>query len=399
MGWTVASPRVAWGLCVLALVLVPTGPVMFAVAGPRPAALLFALSFAAVQISTAVVGAIVASRLPTNAVGWILVGMGAGLGISDTATAYGRCSTRLSEDPLPGEAIAYWLGNWTLIPLVFGGVALLVYVFPDGRFVSRRWRLAAQLSAVVVLVATLTDAFGPGKLEDAPALDNPFGTSGRVGDLVVKAGMVADVGALPVFGLAAAALVVRYRRSRGVERQQLKWISSALLLVAVSLGLAAGVPALGDTTFFVALFSLAAMPVMTGIAVLRYRLYDIDVVINRALVYATLTATLAAFYIGAVLLLQVVLRPFTAGSSLAIAVSTLAVAALFRPVRARIQDAVDRRFFRHRYDAALTLESFGARIRDQVELTGIGNDLLGVVNETVQPRHLSLWLAGPEGPR
>ena len=156
---------------------------------------------------------------------------------------------------------------------------------------------------------------------------------------------------------------------------------------------------LGAATFFLALFGLAAMPVAIGVAMLRYRLYDLDVVINRALVYTVLTATLGGVYLGSILLLQLVLNRFTEGSSLAIAVSTLAVAAVFRPARARIQDAVDRQFFRRRYDAGRTLDRFATHMRDQVALADIGTDLLTVVGETVQPAHASLWLRDREATR
>lgn len=386
-----SAPRLAWSLCAASLVLVLTGPVLLFLA-VREGALIFALAFAAIQIFTAVVGAVVASRLPENAVGWILLGIGTALGASNTLGAYGALGTNTARGPLPADDIAAWVGSWSFIPVVFGGVMLLVYVFPNGQFLSAAWRRAAQASLVLVACATLVDALIPGKLDDASGIENPVVATGWLADVVTRAQVVTDPLALPVFGLAAAGLVVRFRRSHGIERQQLKWISFALILVAVSLGLTAGVPILGNVTFFLALFALAAMPIATGFAMLRYRLYDIDVVINRALVYAVLTATLAAVYLGSVLLLQLALNRFTEGSSLAIAVSTLAVAALFRPARARIQEAVDRRFFRHKYDAGQTLDRFASHLRDQVDLADIGSDLLTVVSETVQPSHASLWL-------
>lgn len=391
----IGTTRLAWGLCALALLLLPTGPGLLLTEGSP--AVPFALSFAAVQISTAVVGAMVSARLPGNAVGWILLAMGVGVGLCSTATAWARPAEPGSE-PLPGAAYAAWFGGWAFTPVVFGGVVLLVYVFPDGHYLSRRWRWVAFLSMGVVLSATVVDAFTPGRLEDAD-LDNPFGAPGRLGDFVAAASNVTDTAALPVFALAVAVLVTRFRRSRGIERQQLKWISSALVLVAVSLGLTAGAPGIaGDTLFFLALFSLAAMPVATGIAVLRYRLYDIDVVLNRALVYGSLTAALGGLYVGTILLLQLMLRPFTDGSSLVIALSTLGVAAVFRPVRGRIQRVVDRRFFRRRYDAAVILETFSGHLRHEVDLGDIADQLGLVVAAAVQPGHVSLWLATRDEP-
>jgi hypothetical protein len=384
------ASRLAWSLCTVALLLVPTGPVLLLFA--QPSALYYSLTMGAVQMSTAVVGAVVASRLPRNAVGWILLTMGAGLGLSVTASAYGTLGISTERGPLPADNLVAWAGNWTFIPVVFGGVLILLHVFPDGRFLSDTWRRLAQLSAVVVLSAATVDALQPGELE-ASNVVNPLGATGWLADVVTFAGGITDPAAIPTFGLAAAGLVVRFRRSRAVERQQIKWISFALALVAVGLGVSAGAPEVaGDLPFLLALAALATVPVAIGVAMLRYRLYDIDVVINRTLVYAVLTATLGTAYLGSVLLLQLLLNRFTQGSSLAIAVSTLAVATLFRPARARIQDIVDRRFFRNKYDAGQTLDRFATHMRDQVDLTDIGSDLLAVVAETVQPRHVSLWL-------
>ncbi len=387
------APRLAWTLCGAALLLVLTGPASLMLS--RDQAWKYALSFGAAQITIAVVGAVVASRLPRNAIGWVLVGMGVGLGLSSTGTAYGALGVLTTHGPLPLDNLAIWFGEWTFVPVVFGGVLALLHLFPDGHFMSRRWRWLGLVSAAVVLSATAVDAFLPGPLEDVDGIDNPVGATGQLGAFITSIQGLVDFLALPVFACAAAALVVRFRRSTGIERQQLKWISAALILVGVSLGLTAGAPVFGEATFFIAFVALAAMPVATGVAMLRYRLYDIDVVINRALVYAALTATLAAVYLGSILLLQLALNRFTEGSSLAIAVSTLAVAALFRPARARIQEAVDRRFFRHKYDAGQTLERFAVHMRSQVELTGIGTDLLAVVTDTVQPAHASLWLRAP----
>ena len=358
----------------------------------RDQALRFALAFGAVLISTAVVGAVVASRLPHNAIGWILLAMGVGLGLSSTGTAYGALGVLTARGPLPFDEYAAWIGEWTFVPVVYGGVAALLYLFPDGYFLSRRWRWVGVASAGIVLVATAKDALAPGPLEDVDAIDNPVGATGWLADVVTTIDGIVDTLALPVFACAVASLVVRFRRSTGTERQQLKWISTALILVGIGLGMTAGAPVFGEATFFLALFSLAAMPVATGVAMLRYRLYDIDVVLNRALVYGALTAILAGVYLGAVLVLGLVLNPLAGGSGLSIAASTLAVAALFRPARARIQETVDRRFFRSKYDAAQTLDRFGSHLRDQVDLADIGTDLLAVVGETVQPTHASLWL-------
>lgn len=389
--------RLARCLIVVAAMGVITGPVLLL--RSAPGALAFSLSFAAVQISTTVVGAIVASRLPHNAVGWILLSMGAGLGLCITATAYGSLGTTTSTGPLPGDHVAAWVGEWSFTPVIYGGVVCLLHTFPDGQFLSARWRRVGYASAAIVLCATVSDMFAPGPLEDSDIM-NPFGTTGTVGDGIAMAQGVVDLLALPLFAAAIAVPIIRFRRARGVERQQLKWIVSALALVAVGLGLTAGAGnLLGELTFFLALLSLAAVPVATGIAMLRYRLYDIDVAINRTLVYGTLTAILAGVYLGAVLLLQLALSSVTNGSGLAVAASTLTTAALVRPARSRIQALVDRRFFRHKYDAAQTLQAFGSRLRGQIDLDDIGAGLLDAVGDTVHPRHVSLWLREREATR
>jgi len=255
---------------------------------------------------------------------------------------------------------------------------------------------ALALAVLGGLALSTGYALRAGKLD--PPFDmfvNPFGT-GDPGAMDGLAGLGWMTTAASV-AAGGAAILVRRRRSRGVERQQLKWIALAAALVGIEIVAnlfsyllnVQGVDGLRQVALGL---TLAAFPFAAGMAILRYRLYEIDVVINRTLVYGALTATLAVAYLGSVLLLQLLLRPLTEDSNLAIAVSTLAVAALFRPARARIQSAVDRRFYRRKYDAARTLERFGSRLRDEVELDALSAELRGVVADTMQPAHVSLWL-------
>ena len=243
-------------------------------------------------------------------------------------------------------------------------------------------------------MAVVSTALAPGPLKtaDFPWIDNPVGVAGLgLGTVAQLSLLVSLAGAL----VAVASLVVRYRRSRGVERLQLRWVAAAgcVLVLSVGPGSALASAWISEGAGWAAiLFGLLTMAGAVGVALLRYRLYDIDVVVNRALVYGALTATLAGIYLGTVLLLQLALNGVTGDSGLAVAASALAVAALFRPARARIQELVDRRFYRRKYDAGLTLAAFSAHLRDEVALDTVAAELRSVVMDTMQPAHVSLWL-------
>jgi hypothetical protein len=381
----VTAPRLAWGLFGLwvALALVAG---YYATRSDDPFEGLFMLGLTVF----AIVGAVVASRQPRNPIGWILEAVVIFSAVTSVLIGY----TATADDP---AGVAVWLDDWIAdvwIGLVAVGIPLL---FPDGRLPSPRWRVPASLAAGLFAVGILGRALGDRELEtEAPGTwPNPYALPGAAGD--VFAG-IASVSVL-VYGVPAligvAGLVVRMRGSHGVERQQLKWFAyvgvlllTALVVSAISLAThSLDVLGVVGWSSFLAL-STFGLPLAIGIAILRHRLYDIDVVINRTLVYGGLTATLGATYLGLVLLLGL-----TVGESdLAIALSTLAVAALFRPARARIQQAVDRRFYRRRYDAARTLEAFGGRLRDELDLDALQRELVKVVGDTVQPARASLWL-------
>jgi hypothetical protein len=376
----------------LALVLVIPGPVLQTVLDwTGPADLPFGIGFVGGQVCAACAGAMVASRHPRHAVAWIFLVMGVGVALGSASGAYAELGFNTDRGPLPGDELAAWLGGWIFIPIVFGLSMLLLLLFPDGRFLSARWRLAGWIIGVTAAIGSASTALTPGVLDGQPGVQNPVALSGEAGEVVEFLAVVTTALALPAFAVAATGLILRFRRSIGVERQQLKWFTYSAALVAIGLGGSALIPAgwPADVLFLIGLLAFCGLPIAAGVAILRYRLYDIDLVIRRTLVYGALTATLALTYLGCVLLLQFVLSP---SSDIAIAASTLAVAALARPVLGRIQDAVDRRFYRRRYDATHTIEAFGARLRDEIELDSLSAELRGVVADTMQPAHVSLWL-------
>jgi hypothetical protein len=379
--------RLAWvlfGLTVLSFL----GAVSVVLARPEddssPA---IVLAIGAFILAFAIVGLLVSTRQPRNPLGWIMAAAGLAYALMSVASVYGEPYATDPASALPGSGFALWLSNWAWITGVAPAATFLLLLFPTGRLPSRRWRPVAWLAGVGLAMALPGLAFTEGKLEGYE-VENPVGIPGA------SAG--AGIGLL-LLALAAAAaiasLVVRWRRARSLERQQLKLLIFAGALVGFAILLIPGLDAVGassdDVTNSVMSLALAAVPIAIGVAILRHRLYDIDVVINRTLVYAGVTATLAAAYLGSVLLLQLILTP---SSDLAVAGSTLAVAALFRPARARMQSTVDRRFYRRRYDAQRTLAGFGVRVRDEVDLDALGRDLRGIVSDTLQPAHVSLWM-------
>ena len=343
------------------------------------------------------VGALVASRRPQNPIGWILCFVSVSLVLVSFAWGYAD-HTLYGGGSLPAARFAAWLANWLVTPAIFVATASIFLLFPTGRPPSARWRPVMWMLSVLAVLTVVGTALKPGELFSFPTVDNPFGVGGPAGEVIVEIDRASDFAAIPTFLVALAAMLLRLRRARGEERQQVKWVAYAGALTCTSfalsffLGVAAGFAFAADAFFLLGLAGVAAMPVAAGLAILRYRLYDIDVVIRRTLVYGALTAALALAYVGGVLLLQLILRPVTEESDLAIAGSTLAVAALFRPLRGRIQRVVDRRFYRRRYDAARTLDVFSARLRDELDLDAVGVELAGVVRDTMHPTHVSLWL-------
>ena len=344
------------------------------------------------------VGALIASRRPQNPIGWICLAAGLFwmlIVLEDSVPA--------GFGPYP--VTIYALTQWMWVPPVGLLGIYMILLFPDGRLPSRRWRTLAWFSGAVMVLASVVLTISPGDLPGIPGVRNPFGLQGYP---MVAQWLPLVIALLPVCILASAAsLVWRYRHSGGEVRQQIKWVAFAASFVGLTYGitLLAGLffapEALTteESPWWMALLqntvlmSYAGVPIAVGVAVLRYRLYDIDLLINRALVYASLTAALASVYVGGVVGLQSVFRALTGEqSTLAIVASTLAIAALFSPLRRLVQGFVDRRFYRRKYDAAKTLAAFNARLRQETDLDALSDDLVGVAMATVQPEHASLWL-------
>ena len=353
----------------------------------------------AALLAYSTVGAIVASRRPGNAIGWILCALGVLLGIAVFAQGYADYTLVVRPGSLPGAEALIWTSSWAG-SVLNAAPALLLLLFPNGRPPSRRWRPVAWLAVLVAAMAATGSALRPGVLnDDYPTVTNPVSFGGPFGDflgLMSAAGSVLGTAAIL---LSAVAMVLRLRRARGEERQQLKWISlGGGVMAAFFLGgeLVPGPRLVVDLLWAAGFVSLVCLPIAAGIAILRHRLYDIDVVINRTLVSCPLTVSLALAYFGSVVLLQGLFRALPGDDSqLVIVASTLAIAALFDPLRRRIQDWVDRRFYRNKYDARKTLEEFGATLRDETGLEPLSTGLVAVVRETVQPAHVSLWLRPP----
>jgi hypothetical protein len=367
-------------------------------AAPDPNA--FGLPFdallSAALLAFPTVGALVASRRSGNAIGWLFCVVGVLFGVQSAAYGWGVYALLARPGALPGAELAAWLSTWLFVPALFCIPVYLLLLFPDGRPVSRRWRPVAWLAGVGLLATTVGNALSPGRLDGPPfeTVENPAGFAGGSDALE----LTTVLGFWPTLGsilLAGVSLVLRFRRAGGPERQQLKWFASAAALFAATTIV---------YTFFLAgvaeqagqistLLAFAGIPIAVGIAILRDRLYDIDLVINRTLVYGSLTVMLAALYFGSIVVLQRVFVALTGQqSTLAVVASTLAIAALFNPLRRRVRALVDRRFYRRKYDAAKTLETFSAKLRDETDLDALSDDLVGVVRETMQPAHASLWL-------
>ncbi len=392
----------AWSVCLLSVALTALGLLLMILNSSHPKLHVFDYWALLTVVTTAAspVGAVIASRRPQNPMGWIICALGLNGAVEHFASQYAIHALLADPGSSPGGEALAWLSSWFWVP----GIGLLVFLlllFPNGRLPSDRWRWFAWLSVAALTVGTISAAFVPGPIEWLRPIQNPLGIEGARGFLgpVASISEKLENGGLAL--VAAASLLLRLRSARGEERQQIKWFAYAATVVSGSLILTYTVSEAMDAQwilrvgFGILVAGILSLPIAMGFAILKHRLYEIDLIINRTLVYGSLTATLALVYFGGVTATQALLRNLTDQEQLpqlVIVASTIVIAALFTPLRRRIQSFIDRSFYRRKYDAAKTLEGFSKKLRDETDLEALSKDLVGVVRETMQPAHVSLWL-------
>lgn len=341
------------------------------------------------------VGALLITRIPRHPIGWILWIAGATMGLNLAASDWTALGARIGG--LPANVLAAWLANWTFSPALAASLLFLPLLFPDGRLPSPRWRAVAAAFGVMVVLVALPDLLRPGPLGGGSTITNPTGIPGSE-DALAALSTITSVCALIGLPLAIAAAVVRYRRGSVTERQQLRWFGAAVGLAASGLLTALILPSalLANLGWTVAMTGLGCIPVAIGIAVLRYRLYEIDRIISRTIAWLVLTALLAGVFAALIVGLEALLAPITETSTLVVAASTLATFAMFQPLRRRVQAVVDRRFNRAQVGAQRAIDAFGAHLRDEVDLAMLEHRLTGTVDGAMRPSQIALWIRDEE---
>jgi hypothetical protein len=398
-----ATTVVARAVWALALVFLVIGIVTPGSGGPIDvgSAIVTAVVLLLATLPAVTAGTILVTRLPSNLVGWLLLIAGLAIAVTPAVSNLAGYGLNVHPGSVPGAVWLAIISGFSWLPVVACALVYLPLLYPTGRLLSPRWRIVTVAGTGGFLVATIESAvapFTPGTYP--PDVRNPLLLSGPLGDLLAGLGNASHVVVIATVFMALASLVVRYRRAAGVERQQLKWFAVviaiggpatviALLTSNITTGIGADISSL---SFLTAVIGLALLPIAIGIAVLRYRLYEIDRLISRTISYGVLTAIVAGLFVGFILVFQAVLAPVTGSNELAVAGSTLLAAALFQPIRRRVQRLVDRRFNRSRYDAEQTVAAFAARLADEVDLDQLRAEILATVAATVEPSSVSLWL-------
>jgi len=347
----------------------------------------------AFPLGYATVGLVLTRRRPANPIGWLYAAAGLlwSLGIPGDAWL-GQLASDHRPLPLAAQVTAVY-GEFNWVPATILGVTLPALLVPDGRLRSRRWRPVAAAAVAAAVLALVGSVLAPARLEDT-SIANPFGLAGPAGAVAAALAGAGTLLWMATMVASLACVVLRFRSSVGVERQQLRWVAAGA--VAAVAGLLAGTAVPQRTVISSILYAMVlCIPLAVAVAVLRYRLWDLDRLVSRTVTYAVVTALLVVPYL---LIVPAAGRLVQGAGSLAVAAATLAAAAAFAPLRRRVQGLVDRRFNRRRYDAARTVEAFAARLRDQVDLDALSAELLAVVDHTMQPVGASLWLRPQASP-
>jgi hypothetical protein len=377
----------AWVLCALAVALLGLAALVRLVGSETSVETTLTVAVETLgPVSFPLVGAVIAARLPGNPYGWVWCALGIANGVLVLSAAVAESGT---GDGRLTDGVAYLSYLALVVLIVFAAV-----LFPTGRLPGRRWRWLPRSTVTLGVLLAAATPFAPTVLDPSPGIWQPGGATGRLLAALVE---IATAVLLLLVLIAMASVIPRFRRAGPVERQQLKWfvLAAVVNVVYLAVDLLVGLPD-GGIWVLVAVLVPSLFPVAIGLAVLKYRLYEIDRIVSRSVSYGLLTGGLALLYLGLVALLRPLLEPITGGSSLAVAASTLAVAAAFNPARRRLQAAVDRRFDRARYDAAVAVEHFAARLRDQVDVDQVLGGLRETVAATVAPTRVGIWLrTGP----
>jgi hypothetical protein len=406
-----AATWLAWTTCALSLMLTGLSIGILVVLNlfdPDIPVFRYWTHLTAIAVAFSTVGAIIASHRPKHPVGWLFCTIGLLVSVDHFCAEYATYALLAQPEALPAGEAAAWIRSWMWI--VSGGLGVfLVLLFPDGHLPSIRWRYLAWLNVFVIVLGSIAVAFSPGPVDAlAPEIHNPLGIDSlgiALGQAVVD--LVEEIQIVVALS-AAVSPFVRLRHAGFEERQQIKWFAYGATILIIGALLSSRVPEVWEVWwvsgvgFALYIAGIVGLPVAVGIAILRHHLYDINLIINRTLVYGSLTASLVLVYLGGVAATEAAFRTLTGQvkqPQLAIVVSTLVIAALFNPLRRRIQAFIDRRFYRKKYDAAKTLEAFSAKLRNDTDLDALSGDLIRVVRETMQPAHVSLWLRPDPSPR
>jgi hypothetical protein len=380
---------------VAAVVFIVAVDVVFLVNG-RPPEALFSLIPLFLIVCPSGVGAVLVARRPENWIGPLLLFTGVSTALSWSGGYYVDLNDFVGPGRLPFIVPIAWLAGWVFTPTVGLMAVFMPLLYPSGHLPSPRWRIIAAIALVAIAVGAIQTATAPGPLQNLSSVNNPLIVPQPLSDIIQALGAVSMLLAPPIITLVIVNLVLRFRRSVGVERQQLKWFLAVATVAAVSLvvSIVTVTGPISDTGWIVGLLAIGCLPLAVGMAILRYRLYEIDRVVSRTISYAVITAVLVIVFAAFNLVLEALLESLTQASTLAVAGSTLLVFALFQPLRRRVQAAVDRRFDRERYEGDRIARAFAERLRDEVDPDRLRLELDSVLAQTLAPTRTGLWLRG-----